>query len=1101
MSTNIVNSVLTNNDGKELNGSVLKSAESQSLNKLNNESSLKKINISAESIRPYKVNIFEGKDDWLVSKKDSERTIIDNDCYHVLKTNKDSCSSLLHLEKINKTNSLKDGIAFDKPGQLSHSETLINDDNFETIPFDKLVPITHSETLVNEETIRTTTTEKSDPVTVVTHSETLVNEGNYRNYLTEHADHSIDSLESLYDFSPVVDEIISDNSMLIDSLEHFEMDPKETYTFENNNLQVENFDGSLVTFSDDSLSYDNIFNYNSNIILSDDEDIRREKIEELYNEAVIMNNLDDNTFAFMNEDSYNEYLDNSMDNSGSTDYSLFERDPNISHKRSSLPKSLDLNLPANHEFNNMKYINKDVKLFDNMPVNTIYPDEIEESTENRVISPNEDNKFVSADDDAIYVIDDGYVDDDDELQQETKNKKKVTFNEKVKIKRIDRIDIHGNNIFKSYFKNSFKKLKKLFTNGDSKKVVDKVIHGYQGELPVVTIEYVDDYYDTYNKKEVLFFGEDYPRIIIDFTDDYYDVDGYDYDDQYYNYPDIYQDEYQMYQDCDVEDNNHHLSGTISENANKLINDDSEVNQLVSAVNETVNTNENKDEVPFYLREATPQITKEKKRIAKKLIDRVINMEKSYYQEKEKVVSKEERVIESSKVLESPKEQEELINSEEKAQTTSTEVLKESPEIKPTTLSNSKPVLKKKSKSMSYIKNVYKSLKHSLSMNDTLKSKSDDEEDKEEKDISNTGIFESNVEDNNNIISVEGNEEKTEFHLFDNGSDTSVDNEAKKVEKEIDINKLIDNRLEKVQSSLTTVVGEDENIEVEKVEVVDSDRKEGEEILKSKKSKSFLSLFKKSNRSKSSIANTQQIEIDNNENNNDDKENNNDVIKDNKTNSHSFFTHIKHNFKSKTTSEQQQEELQQEQEEIFTTSTDKNEEELQQEIENDLPISYEKMDSSLTETDILAKQISNLSSSFDIDKNSSTVDYTQLSNQIAESSLITNEADYIFSLYSDNINQQEEDKQNYQMNSNEIKNESSSMNNQTMENENIPPTSSQKTFKPVVLPIDNENNFNIVDTIEIIDEYIFDSPNPILYYTNGGKEEEISEIIIEDRFIE
>ncbi|OUM64586.1 hypothetical protein PIROE2DRAFT_60546 [Piromyces sp. E2] len=676
MSTNIVNSILINNDGKESVDKTSKSVERQ----LKTESSLKKFNISTENTRPYKVNIFEKKDDWIIGKKDSERTIIE-DNYHVLKTNKESSSSLSFSEKVNESDSfigeIHDSISLEKPGHLSHSKTLVNDDIFETVSIEKHVPITHSETLVNEDTIRTTTTEKSDPVTV-THSETLINEENYRNFLTEHADHSIDSLESLYDFSPVVDEIISDNGILTDSLERFEVDQKENYSFENNNLQIDNFDGSLITFSDESLSYDDIFNYNSNIILSDDEDARREKIEELYNEAVIMNNLDDNTFAFINEDSYNEYFDNSIDNSGSTDYSLFERDPNICHRRSSLSKSLDLSFHNSQGLTNMKSINQEVNLFSDLPLDTIYPDNIEESSKYKVVSPMNDDKFVSADDDAIYVIDDGYVDSDDD-SQEQKNKKKVTFNENVKVERIDRVDVRGDVTFKSFIKNRFKKLKQLFT-GDNKKNDDNDNGDYdfEDELPIVTIEYVDDYYDCYNKKEVLFFGEDYPRIVIDFADDYYDMD--EYDESYYDNPYIYDESFeeegpQLNEDDNQEMKNNHLDDSIGENVEhvKLMNDDSEAVKYVNEINEPHNQED--EEIPFYLREVTPQKNKEKQKIAKKLIDKVINMEKSFRLEQEKKLSnqsnkaKEELITELpkeselSKESESPKESESLKESE------------------------------------------------------------------------------------------------------------------------------------------------------------------------------------------------------------------------------------------------------------------------------------------------------------------------------------------------------------------------------------------------------------------------------------------------------
>ncbi|OUM64587.1 hypothetical protein PIROE2DRAFT_60547 [Piromyces sp. E2] len=362
----------------------------------------------------------------------------------------------------------------------------------------------------------------------------------------------------------------------------------------------------------------------------------------------------------------------------------------------------------------------------------------------------------------------------------------------------------------------------------------------------------------------------------------------------------------------------------------------------------------------------------------------------------------------------------------------------------------------------------------------------------------------------------------DFHLFDSNSDISVDKEIKKEEKEFDINKIIENKLDKVQSSLTTVVGEEDRLVIEKVDVaLDSDGREEkveveeeEAILKNKKSISFFNLFKKINYSKTSISNAHHL---NSENENSDKDKENILVKDNETNFHSFFTHIKNNFKFKSNSTSEQKEEKEavistttstrEKEEVFTTSSDKDKEELQQKIEIDQPI-IDKMDSSLTETDILAKQISKISSSLEVTK-SSTIDYTQLTSQIADSSLIPNETDNNFSPFTDNINQQKKDDQDNQITNNIIETESmdnqnheyiDDSNKESIEN-NQHTTTSPKTFKPVILPIDNENDFNRVETIEIIDEYIFDSPNPILYYTNNGKEEEISEIIIEDKFVE
>jgi len=69
------------------------------------------------------------------------------------------------------------------------------------------------------------------------------------------------------------------------------------------------------------------------------------------------------------------------------------------------------------------------------------------------------------------------------------------------------------------------------------------------------------------------------------------------------------------------------------------------------------------------------------------------------------------------------------------------------------------------------------------------------------------------------------------------------------------------------------------------------------------------------------------------------------------------------------------------------------------------------------------------------------------------------------------------------------------------NEHNQNTSSKKTFKPVILPIEKENDFNKVETIEVIDEYVFNCPKPFIFYTKDGKKEEISEILIEDVIIE
>ncbi|ORX52262.1 hypothetical protein BCR36DRAFT_369638 [Piromyces finnis] len=1081
MNSSIINSKLIEKDGSESNSNLLNSVKLKPINemqiisnKLTNDYSLKKIKSSKENSLS-KVNILEKKNDWLVSKKDSERTII----------NKDSCSSLYLFEQNKQSKFLEEeisnSITSEKP-QLKHSETLINEDIIKFGDSKNHEPIIHSETLVNNEIVETT---EKDDSTTVTHSETLVNKHNYKNFIKYQTNQSINSLESLCDFNPAVDEIINDSSVLTDSFEHFEMNQNENH-INKNNLRIDKFD-SFINISDDSLSYDNIFNYNSDIILSDDEDIRREKGKELYNEAIIMNNLDDNAFSFINEDSYNEYFDNSIDNSGSSNYSLFERDPNISHKTSDHPKSLKLLLHDDQEYTNLKSINKNVKLFNNLPLKIIYPDNINDTSNHKVKSPMNDNNddhdddFISVDDDAIYIVDNDTYPEKCDIQQELKIKKKVTFNENVKIKRIDRVDIMEDGTLKTYIKNEFKlgfkKLKNLFLGNNKKNNKTNINCG--SELPVITIEYVDDDYDNYNKKEVLFFGNEYPKIVIDFTNEYDEVEvDDDYTEQYYNNYESNNEscksnKYEINDETERDDDDHHNMKKDSIKFAILINDDTKAVKFAEVKEESKYINDENEEIPFYLRKVNSHKNKEKQRIAKKLIDKVMDMEKKYYLEQEKKILKYSNLMKDKKMIEPSKipKRLEFSKDEENIESNSIEDQKSTQEL--TNFSNNDPILLKKSKSMNYIKTVCKTIRQSLSLADTSKNGSDDNNgnDKNNNDISNTGVYEPNVNNSSsNIINDdEGNGNKMDFYLFENNSESSINNDVK--EEEENNNNFIDNRLEKVQSSLTTVIGGED---LEKIDVlVDNNEKKEEKFLKKKNTNFFFSMFKKKN--SHSISQAHHIDINSTDNNN--------LIKNKKTNSFSYFSLFKNNFiiKSKNTSEKK---------EIVKTSNE--EKSIQQEIENDQVISFEKMNSSLTETDIFAKQISKISSSFEIN-NSSTVNYTR-------SSLNHNGSEY--------INQQKNYNQNDDVINHEIETESSSAidyhyydNSDYLENNNIHHSSSQKIFKPVILPIDKENGFNKVETIEIIDEYIFDSPKPYIYYTNDGKEVEISEIIIEDRFME
>jgi len=215
-------------------------------------------------------------------------------------------------------------------------------------------------------------------------------------------------------------------------------------------------------------------------------------------------------------------------------------------------------------------------------------------------------------------------------------------------------------------------------------------------------------------------------------------------------------------------------------------------------------------------------------------------------------------------------------------------------------------------------------------------------------------------------------------------------------------------------------------------------------------------------------------------------------------------------------------------------------------EESLAVNLDKMDSSLTETDILAKQVSKISSLTEMNQSSLTLDYTQPQNQISLSSLnlkssfMPQNSDQTI-LIQNNIMVYEDYPHSFQKvirqekqlklkeekgqivmptskeANDDLKKPSKpspspqlqpqqqgqpkKLDTETKNNNPPPSTPQTKTFKPVVLPIDNENNFNKVDTIEVIDEYVIKCHKPFIIHTDNGEDQEVNEIVIEDEITE
>jgi len=785
-----------NNEHIVLDGINLNWNENEPLNEIkkvpNNLEKFSSVNTIKETHHekaPKRVNLFEKKNKWMVNKKDSEKTIVNSNDSHVfreLESNQESSSSSL-FDKY-------DGPTF------SPQESLVNDDDF------KIDQILNSETLISDETCRTSTTEKSEPVT---HSDTLVNDDNFRNILIEPMEGSINSLDSLYKFSPVVDEIIDETGALSDPDHYFE--PKEDcYYLDNNNSSIQIDDNGIV-YSDDSGSYDNIFNYNSDIILSDDEDIRKAKVDELYNEAMLIKNLDNNAFSFMSDEPYPDYYDESVvDNTESADCSFLEREANrVNVRGSNASDRVDLRLHdlsdwngssdsfnsldyahannsfngldyahannsfngldyahannsfngldyahANNSFNGLDYAHANNSFngldyahanpttsptpqhFENLSVkfnNTPYVDQYQNFQNFDGNHYSNGSDFVSIDDDAIYVISDM---NDDHLANQNipfheedrvpRSKKRVTFDDNVRVKSIERIEIQDETYLKNYLKlkAGFQKLKRLFTLKKKKKQT-KVEKAYQGEIPIVVIEYIDDVYDEYNRKEVIYFGKNYPKITIDFSeglDDSIAIDEHDVFDCYdYGFDFEERTDSKLYHNkFPVEPENNDISSPKSILKNdKVIAKPSEDSSHSSNSNRNTNDFEN---IPSYLRDPTPQKKKEKQKKARKFIDKVMNMERNYYNPMETSKgAKEVKEVKEVKGAKEVKEVKEVKGAKEVKEVKEVKgvVKKESPQEPIKELKEPKEPNEKKTKSKSYIKNVYKSFKNSI-INDNLR---------------------------------------------------------------------------------------------------------------------------------------------------------------------------------------------------------------------------------------------------------------------------------------------------------------------------------------------------------------------------------------------
>jgi len=971
-------------------------------------------------------------------------------------------------------------------------------------------------------------------------------------------------------------------------------------------------------------------------------------VDELYNEAMLLKNLDNNAFSFINDEPYPDYFDESIvDNTESADFTFLERDK-INYRGSNASDHVDLRLndlsdwnDSSDSFNSLDYSNVNpthqhfenlsVK-FDNNPSSSLdpYPNfQSYDGSGNLSLGNNSD--FVSADDDAIYVINDMNDDhlvnqniqfDDDKVIHSTK--KKVTFDDRVRIKSIERIEIQDDINLKNYLKlkAGLQKLKNLFTIHKKKKPT-KV--GYQGEMPVVVIEYIDEVLDEYNRKEVLYFGKDYPKITIDFSEDLNDSIAIDEQDVFDSYNIDFDTTAEIGERTDSKlyhKNNSPTTtvhGKIETNNNNnnpksiLKNDNSEVvvkpsNDFnhPSKSNRNINDAEN---IPSYLHDSTPKKKKEKQKKAKKFIDKVMSMERNYYNQRDKDLTSLPNEESSLKKEQNPKESNSSQN-------------------------------EKKTKSKSYIKNIYKSFKNSIVNDNLINSKIEgDEKNESNVNISNVSVMNMKLENPNLKLLLEEEEEKETdsfqeiLNLFENDNNNNnnvheeiLENSIQKPESNNE--NLMNDKLPKARS-ISGATDEKASVnekDKENDESVNTVPHEKDESLKKKRKRSWslFSLFKKNSHLKKSYSSSHLDEITDsihelrsiNEKNDSVHEvvNNNGhtyIIHKDINNGYTEVIHEESSFNkpseevhdpsaNSSTSINYELDLGPSLEKEFTEliansdhdNVNEPEKVKDQESERDeqksgkdeqksgkdeqkserderkpeqqeqkpeyqpvqkqesLAFNLDKMDSSLTETDILAKQVSKISSSTEMNQSSATIDYTQPQNQISMSSLnlkstfipqnsdqtiliqnnimihedyphsfqkvisqekelkLKKEKNHIVMPTSEEVNddlkkksspppqpqpqpqQQEQPKKS----SIEIKN-----NNNTTSQK--PPLLPKKTFKPVVLPIDNENDFNKVDSIEVIDEYIIKCQKPFILHTENGEDREVNEIVIEDEITE
>ncbi|KAG4084062.1 hypothetical protein H8356DRAFT_1746076 [Neocallimastix lanati (nom. inval.)] len=592
-----------NNDIK-LNKNHLDSVKNKPISTLQNISSnsiSETININIKtmkaSLTKFDDNTFEVKNDWIISKKDSEKDYMNNLIFQIL--------------------------------------------------------------LLMKKTIRTISTKRSEQNT---YSKTFINEESYEKPEDD------DSLDSIV-FSPVVNEIIEDNILLPYEIESYEEnhnniidinntnsnDNKRFNYNDNKSLQlVESQDNSNLTISDDSESCDNIFNYNSDIILN-----------------IIIKNLDDNIFSFINEDSYNEYIDNSIDNSENSDYSLLETEfvsindqekINILSSSKSVETNDLLSIKAVEEFK--------ILSLDYLKLNNI----------NKYNSINFqcNNNFVNIDDDTIYNIEGNNNNEIQCINEITKPKKKL--------------------------KNLFSGNKE--SNNDNKSVpVD-----HQEELPVITIEYVDDYFDSYNRKEIIYFNEDCPSIIIDFVDDFSDITS---DDEEYE---------------ELISNKYIIKSKQNIPNKENINNKEDSQQMIIKPILINNNQKNNQKNNEYEKENNPiNISKPEK---------LLNMERNYYSQVRKdpyeiKLYDNVQKVKLNKIIQNSMSHSDkvyiersMLNSNSNSNyiesqgsfNESSNLNKTYNNIESSSVSKQKSKLKKKSESVSYIKSTYEILKHSFSLN-------------------------------------------------------------------------------------------------------------------------------------------------------------------------------------------------------------------------------------------------------------------------------------------------------------------------------------------------------------------------------------------------